>query len=174
MTSVSTNSNLEQLNFEFDYNLGAGTTLTFHAVGLVSLAGKPPYTVANPQILNVHSQNGGIGQGGQLEENFTDINLKDGTEFTGSTATGIVSLTGSGTFSQTINIAAFASSGTTGVTKVDDLEFIAVAFGLNFTNSDGSGAVVIDNFSITAVPEPTSATLFGVLIGCLGYRRRRA
>jgi len=167
----STDTTLNEIEFSFDYNVGTGTTLFFHAVGLVA---NTSFANANPQIFNTQAINGGT-QDVQREANYTDISLFDGTDPNGGTNFA-QALTGSGTFTGTFDLSQFASSTTTGITNVSDLDFVALAFGANVTDFTGAGAYSIDNFTveaISAVPEPSSFAVFAIAMVGFGFRRRR-
>lgn len=95
--------------------------------------------------------------------------MKDGAASGfGGTATAISGLlTGSGTYSTTFSI---TSLGITGVTTAGDLDYYLIQFA---QDEDGNpGVTSVDNFSLTAVPEPSSLALLG-LGGLLIVRRQR-
>eukprot|EP00903_Cladosiphon_okamuranus_P003642 g3640.t1 len=165
---TTTDTSLTSVTLSFNYSIGTGTTLYFHAVGLQNLATKAN---TNPQIFNTQAINGST-QDGQREDNYTDISLFDGSDPSGA-ATDAQALTGTGVFTGTYDISAFSSSGSTGITSVADLDFIAVAFGANVTDYTGDGAYSIDNFTITAVPEPSATALLGLAGLAFAARRRR-
>ncbi len=145
-----TDPNLTEVTISFDYSVGAGTTMYFHAIGLVN---NPTFANANPQILNTQDQNGNI-QETQREANYTDVSLFDGSDPTGNRS-GAIALTGSGTYTGTFDLSAYP-----GISSVGDLDSIALAFGNDMTASDGSGAVSLDNVKVVATGSSSTTLRF--------------
>ena len=97
-------------------------------------------------------------------------NLKDGAASGFGAASTALSgeLTGTGTYSKTFSISGL---GIAGVTTAADLDYYLIQFA---QEEDGlAGTTSIDNFSITAVPEPSSTALLGLGGLALIMRRRK-
>ncbi|MFC5050622.1 PEP-CTERM sorting domain-containing protein [Rubritalea spongiae] len=164
-----------ELTFSFDYNVGADATLYFHAYGLYN----GTTTGNNTQLHNTGVQNGTIqtqfdGSPTANQGDFTGINFKDGSLGGAGNASTAFSgaLTGSGTFTQTIVLGEGAFA-TAGVNDINDLQYLTMGWGSNVTTTTGTGAISIDNFSVTAIPEPSSSALLLGGLGALVLRRRR-
>lgn len=161
-----------ELTFTFDYTVGTGSTLYFHANGLFDGT-----LVGSTQLHNTGTSNGSIqsqydngGTGGD----YTGINLKDGAANPNGAAGGAFELTGTGTFSQTINLTA---AGYEEIGDLNDLQYVTMGWSSNVTVADGSGAITLDNFvfsaEATAVPEPSSFALLGGALACFAASRWR-
>jgi len=160
------------ISFSFDYNVTAGTpSLYFHLKG-VDVTGASP--VWEQQLL---------GRGGaafvtdsvDLAANNTDTynlfngNLSDGGSAGDTYGGGNTNLTGTGTISGTIDLSGYTSGGRTG--DLSDYDYLAAAFAFDF---DEAATIEISNFSVTAVPEPSSTALLGLGGLALVIRRKRS
>jgi hypothetical protein len=145
-----TGDDLTHLTFSFDYTVGTGSTLYFHAIGLNdgTLGG-------NAQLHNFITDGGIQSQydnnGQPTSGDFTGTNLKDGAASPSGAAAGAWSFAAgtSGTFTQTVNI-----SGYTGIDDINDFQYLTMGFASDVTDITGAGAISIDNFSVIAIPEP--------------------
>ena len=162
-----------EITFSFDYVVGTGATLFFHGTGLNngSLAGTTQLHNVGATNGNIQSQYDGSPTAGQGD--YSGINLGSGAAAPNGGSGGALSgaLTGSGTFTQTIDISQF-----TGITDISDFQLITFGFGSNVTDTT-AGAISIDNFEFSvaeAVPEPTSAIALLGLFSALAVRRRRS
>lgn len=162
----------DQLTFSFDYDLGTGATLYFHAVGLHSgTAGTGSTQLHNTGVTNgtIQSQYDGFPTANQGD--FIGVNIKDGSlaphGTAGTSITG--ALTGSGTFSQTYNIASYA-----GIDDINDFQYLTMGWAASITDT-ANGSIAIDNFELNAnvVPEPYSFVLLGGAFACFVAQRSR-
>ncbi|MFC7335783.1 PEP-CTERM sorting domain-containing protein [Haloferula chungangensis] len=174
ISTLGLGAGLTQISVSFDYTVGAGTSLYFHLIGWTQ-NGSPD---ANEIIGNTQPQNGGLQNQGDTD--FGDVSILTGADPGNGTADTIsFAENTSGTYSQTFTLTGYSwsvdeSPGLTGsITSVLDFDFIQVAFATDMANADGSGAVSIDNLSIQAIPEPSSAALLGLGLSGLLLRRRR-
>ena len=164
-TIESSDTSLTQITYTFDYAVGAGSTLFFHSnlftgtfsagTGSRLTAEGGNYFATGPDDFNAHYTSA--------------FNLSNGNIPTGLASDAVASFEGSssGTFTQTVDISAF-----TGINSIADVDAILAVFTAD-TSATGDGAISIDNFSITAVPEPSVFALFGIgFIGGSFYRRR--
>jgi len=163
--------NFTTLTFSFDYTVGTGSTLYFHAIGLHS----GTTLGANTQLHNTGVQNGTIqsqyNNGTTNAGDFTGVNLFTGAlNPNGNSGTAIAFASNtSGTFSGTYDI-----SGYSGISSINDLQFLTMGFGSDVTDTSGAGAISLDNFSVTAaVPEPANAFVIALGIAALMTGRRR-
>jgi len=163
------------IEFSFDYVVGTGTTLFFHAIGLTENG----INNSNEILANTGSSNGGIQNQADTAANYGDISLLTGND-PGNVTADAVALTGSGTYTGSFDVSTYswsadeAAGGLSGsIIDLSDFDLLQFAFGANVTTTDGSGAYSIDNFSVTTIPEPSSALLLS--LGALGLvvRRRR-
>lgn len=155
-----------QLTISFNYTVAAGDTLYAHFWGMTGVSDLDNQFVSNIEA----SANGGVNLNTGSSDELTVYNLKDGVSSGfGGTATSISgALTGSGFYTKTFTIADLAISG---VTTAGDLDYYLIQFA---KNEDGNaGTTSIDNFSLTAVPEPSSAALLGLAGLVLILRRRK-
>ena len=155
-TVSSADTSLTSLTLTFDYTVGAGSTLYFHAYGWSN------YTETDGQIHNTTARDGMVQNQG-ISEFSNYWNLKNG-------GTAVVDIGGwgdawaidggvsgvSGTFSQVVDIASYV-----GINNITDIDYIALGFANNATVFDGTGAVSVDDFKLTA-PSRHSAGLFVV------------
>ena len=170
-------STATEITFSFDYVVGTGSTLYFHGTGLSGgtiLAGNTQLHNTGAQNGNIQSQYDDAGGNNGSAGDFTGINLGNGAVAPNGGSGGALSggLTGTGTFTQTIDISQF-----TGITDISDFQFLTFGFASNVTDNTGAGAISIDNFEFSvaeAVPEPTSAIALLGLFSALAVRRRRS
>ena len=160
------------LSFSFDYNVTAGSpSIYFHLRGIEETGVSPVWSfdLAGRGGAAFHSDatNGG-GPGADTET----YSLFDGTLIDGAPGTayngGNLNLTGTGTISATIDLSGFTSGGRTG--DLSDYDYLSAAFAFDF---DEAGTAGISNFSVTSVPEPSSAALLGGLLALSAVMLRR-
>ncbi|MDF7808202.1 hypothetical protein P4E94_12185 [Pontiellaceae bacterium B12219] len=170
---TTTDTSLTKIQVSFDYAVGTGSTLYFHLHGYTE-NGAP---AANEPLANTGAQNGRIQN--QAEDQYADISLLDGSDpaFEPSGYSLFAAGT-SGNYAQTFDLTEYSWSddelpGVSGsIGSVVDFDLILAAFASNMTETDGSGAISIDNFKVTAIPEPAVlglVVLFGS--GLLFVRR---
>ena len=148
-----------QIAVSFDYTLAAGATLKFYLEGITeNVTPAANEILANPGALN------GNAQIFKSEVDYAGMDLLNGLEPTDGVA---ATLTGNGTYSALIDLTGYSwddqdpEAGVSGsIANVTDFEAIVAFFGANVTVN--GAAMSIDNFSVTAIPEP--ATL-GLVIG---------
>ena len=155
------------ISFSFDYNVSAGSpSIYFHLKGVD--AGASP--IWKQQL---------VGRGGtayvtdsvDLAANNTDTynlfngNLSDGGSAADAYNVGNTNVTGTGTVTGTIDLSGHAT-----YQDLSDYEYLAVAFAFDF---DEAATVEISNFSVTSVPEPSSAALLGGLLALSAVMLRR-
>jgi hypothetical protein len=145
-----------QIKVEFDYTTLAGTPkVYFHLGGFNATGGSPSWTISTSQ------RNGSAGA--------TDVDGGSYELSTGSTSFGYSgATTGTGTISLTYDLSGYD------VTDLADYEYLAGAFAWDM-NTQGD-SIEISNFSVTAIPEPSS---IGLMVGlgaiiAVGFRRRMA
>lgn len=159
------------IQVSFDYAVGTDSTLYFYSVGL----NNGTLTGAT-QLHNLGVENGIIqSQYDDFPEissagDYTGYNLLDGSIApTGTPASALATLIGSGTFSQTFDI-----SNDSGINQINDLQYITMGFASDVTNTDGTGAIRISNFSVSGVPEPSTVILLALgFLGIVSLRHRR-
>ena len=100
-----------------------------------------------------------------------EYNLSGGGVGGSNTANAVTSFVGgtSGTFSQTYDISGFGG----GDFSIADVSNVLAVFTVN-AGAVGDGAISIDNFNMTAVPEPSSTALLGLGGLALMLRRKRS
>jgi hypothetical protein len=176
-TVTTADTTLTQLKFEFDYTVGTGSTLYFHANGLKT-NGVP---AANEILYNIGAQSGAIQD--LADGNFADINIFAGTDPNGAAVDAVSFAAGtSGTYNATFDLSAYtweageAIVGGTTVGNITSFDYLALLFASDVTDNTGAGAISIDNFRVTAVavPEPSSFAMFLGGMSLLTMRRRRA
>ena len=153
------------LRLSFDYSVGAGDTLYAHLWGLTGTSDEDGEFIGN-----IEAGANGNTNFGSTSTDLTTYNLTDGASAGfGGTGTAISgALTGSGTYTTAIDI---ASLGIGGVTTAGDLDYYIIQFAQN--ENGLAGVTSIDNFSLTAIPEPSSTALLGLGGLALMLRRRR-
>ncbi|MEP2777534.1 MAG: PEP-CTERM sorting domain-containing protein [Luteolibacter sp.] len=160
-----------QLTFSFDYTVGTGSTLFFHAIGLYNGT-----TTGSAQLHNF-TQNGNIQSqydNGAPDGDYTGMNLKNGAASPSGAGTGAWSFAAgtSGTFTQTIDLSLPAYAG---ITDINDFQYITMGWASDVTDNTGAGAITIDNFKFTGVvPEPTTPAMILGGLGMLALIRRRS
>ena len=156
------------INISFDYSVASGDKLYAHLWGMTGISDDDGQIVSNIE----GSANGNVtlnATAGDTDE-LTTYNLKDGAASGFGAASTALSgeLTGTGTYSKTFSISGL---GIAGVTTAADLDYYLIQFA---QEEDGlAGTTSIDNFSITAVPEPSSTALLGLGGLALIMRRRK-
>ncbi|MDP4647239.1 MAG: PEP-CTERM sorting domain-containing protein, partial [Akkermansiaceae bacterium] len=145
------------VTLSFDYNVGTGNTLYTHLRAVNSST--------TAWSVNTGAQNGNAWD---TNTGGTTYNLFDGltTSVSGSANQGdageAVSLTGSGNYSNTIDLSGYT------ISDLADYEWLMLGFAANATTDNTS---TVSNLSLTVIPEPSSTVLVG--LSALGLLRRR-
>ena len=168
----STATYLDKVTLSFDYSVGAGSTLYFYST-LFTGEAAASMDARNSKTDGTYWANDFNTQWGS-SPNFRvgfagpDYNLSGGGVGGSNTANAVTSFVGgtSGTFSQTYDISGFGG----GDFSIADVSNVLAVF----TITAGDGAISIDNFNMTAVPEPSSTALLGLGGLALALRRRRS
>lgn len=139
------NSDATTLKVTFDYNTGTGDTLTAHFWAAQNGGGGTNSWITNNQGWS----NGNSGQNQDQSQNYDTFNLLDGdtTPDGGDHITG--ALTGTGTFTWTVDV---STLGISGVSTVGDLDTLFFAFA---ANESGGGTTSVDNLKIETGVSPT-------------------
>ena len=168
----STDTSLTQVTLSFDYSVGAGSTLYFYST---LFTGEASSTMqARTGVTDGTYRANDFSQGWSANVGFSgpEYNLGGGSTTSSSTANAVTSFLGStsGTFSQTYDISEFGG----GDFSIADVSNVLAVFTVN-ANAAGVGAISIDNFNMTAIPEPGAYALLGGLLalGHVMVRRRR-
>jgi hypothetical protein len=167
----STATYLDKVTLSFDYSVGAGSTLYFYST---LFTGEPGNMDARQSKTNgnywANDFNNQWGNPPRVGFAGPDYNLSGGG-LSGTTVDAVTSFVGgtSGTFSQTYDISGFGG----GDFSIADVSNVLAVFTVN-AGAAGDGAISIDNFNMTAVPEPSSTALLGLGGLALALRRRRS
>ena len=169
----STATYLDKVTLSFDYSVGAGSTLYFYSTLFTgepgaNMDGRTSKTDGTYWANDFNNQWGTapfVGFAGP------EYNLSGGGVGGSNTANAVTSFVGgtSGTFSQTYDISGFGG----GDFSIADVSNVLAVFTVN-AGAVGDGAISIDNFNMTAVPEPSSTALLGLGGLALALRRRRS
>ena len=163
----------DKVTLSFDYSVGAGSTLYFYSTLFTgeadsSMAARTSKTDGTYWANDFNSQWGTAPFKGFAGPEY---NISGGGVGGSNTANAVTSFVGgtSGTFSQTYDISGFGGGGF----SIADVSNVLAVFAVNAAAA-GDGAISIDNFNMTAVPEPSSTALLGLGGLALALRRRRA
>ncbi|CAA6676241.1 MULTISPECIES: PEP-CTERM sorting domain-containing protein [unclassified Lentimonas] len=159
-------TSLTEISISFDYTVPADATLFFYVAGYegpltTGLSGRLTGTDGEYQLGGSDDFDGHLGAG---------YTLLGGATPTGLAATALATLSNaSSTFNQTYNISAFGGGGF----SIADFDYMTVVFGIDTTLTAGS--ITVDNFNMTAIPEPGTYALLAGLTGLVFVmvRRRR-
>ena len=163
----------DKVTLSFDYAVGAGSTLYFYST-LFTGEAAATMDARNSKTDGTYWANDFNTQwGSPAREGFAgpEYNLSGGSVSGSSTANAVTSFVGgtSGTFSQTFDISGFGG----GDFSIADVSNVLAVFTVN-ADAAGDGAISIDNFNMTAVPEPSSTALLGLGGLALMLRRKRS
>ncbi len=168
----STDTYLDKVTLSFDYSVGAGSTLYFYSTLFTGEAGSNMDGRTSKVDGTYFANDFASGWSGRIGFDGPEYNLVGGSTTTSSTANAVTSFVGgtSGTFSQTYDISGFGGGGF----SIADVSNLIAVFAVN-ADAVGDGAISIDNFNMTAIPE--SGT-YALLAGCFALasimvRRRR-
>ena len=163
----------DKVTLSFDYSVGAGSTLYFYSTLFTgeadsSMAARTSKTDGTYWANDFNSQWGTAPFKGFAGPEY---NISGGGVGGPNTANAVTSFVGgtSGTFSQTYDISGFGG----GDFSIADVSNVLAVFTVN-AGALGDGAISIDNFNMTAVPEPSSTALLGLGGLAFALRRRRA
>ena len=154
-----------KMTISFDYSTSGSDTLTAHfwAVQTGGAAGSVSWITNNQGWINGNSgQNEDTSSGG-----YDTFNLLDGDTTPDNTDSITGQLSGTGTFTLTIDV---STLGIAGVSTVGDIDTFFLAFAGNETTG---GTTWVDNLVIT-VPEPSSTALLGLGLSSILLRRKRS
>ena len=168
----STDTSLTEVTLSFDYSVGEGSTLYFYSTLFTGEAGANMDGRVSKTDGTYFANDFANGWSGRIGFSGPEYNLKaGGSVSTSSTANAVTSFLGgtSGTFSQTYDISGFGG----GDFSIADVSNVLAVFTVNAAAA-GDGAISIDNFNMTAVPEPSSTALLGLGGLAFALRRRRA
>jgi hypothetical protein len=145
-------TSLTKITISFKYSVPADATLYFYAAGYEG----PLTTGLNGRLTDTNGEyylGGGDDFDGHLG---TGYNLLNGATPTGAAATALTTLSNaSGTFTQTYDISAFGVG-----FNITDFDYMTLVFGVDTTAT--SGSITVDNFTVTAIPEPAAIGLLGL------------
>ena len=164
----STDTSLTEVTLSFDYSVGAGTTLYFYSTLFTGEANANMAARTSKTDGTFWANDFVFGWGAHPGFSGSQYNLGGGSTTTVSTANAVTSFLGgtSGTFSQTYDISGFAGGSDFSIADVSN---VLAVFTTNIgAVGDGDGAISIDNFNMTAIPEPGTYALLGGLLA-LGY-----
>ena len=154
-----------KMTISFDYFTDGSDTLTAHfwAVQTGGAAGSVSWITNNQGWINGNSgQNEDTSSGG-----YDTFNLLDGDTTPDNVDSITGQLSGTGTFTLTIDV---STLGIAGVSTVGDIDTFFLAFAGNETTG---GTTWVDNLVIT-VPEPSSTALLGLGLSSILLRRKRS
>ncbi|MDF1754451.1 MAG: tandem-95 repeat protein [Verrucomicrobiales bacterium] len=171
LTVDSLDPNLNLITVSFDYEIGAGSTVYFHSHLL-----KEDGTPTNNQLFNTGVANGNI-QSQWKNNGYLSANLSgnNGAQ-NGSAGTAVASFTNStsssitDSYSMTFDISDYiAENASTGgsleIDSISDVDVLMFGFANNIVNRDGTGAVSISNFNISASPTASTTLTFAGTAG---------
>jgi len=163
----------DKVTLSFDYSVGAGSTLYFYSTLFTgeadsSMAARTSKTDGTYWANDFNNQWGSAPFKGFAGPEY---NLSGGGVGGSNTANAVTSFVGgtSGSFSQTYDISGFGG----GDFSIADVSNVLAVFTVNAAAA-GDGAISIDNFNMTAVPEPSSTALLGLGGLALMLRRKRS
>ena len=147
----TTDTSLTQVTVSFDYTVGAGSALYFHLWGLTQNGTPAPAEI----LANTGASNGSIQN--QADAQYGDLSLHNGADPNGAAGSGVTFASGtSGSYSMTFDLTAYSWSadeapGLSGnIANITDFDYLLTAFSTSVSNEDGSGAISIDNFNLSA------------------------
>jgi hypothetical protein len=163
----------DKVTLSFDYAVGAGSTLYFYSTlftgeANASMAARTSKTDGTYWANDFNNQWGSAPFVGFAGSKYNIIGGGAGGSNTANAVTSFVGGT-SGTFSQTYDISGFGG----GDFSIADVSNVLAVFTVNAAAA-GNGAISIDNFNMTAVPEPSSTALLGLGGLALMLRRKRS
>ena len=163
----------DKVTLSFDYSVGAGSTLYFYSTLFTgeadsSMAARTSKTDGTYWANDFNNQWGSAPFKGFAGPEY---NISGGGVGGSNTANAVTSFVGgtSGSFSQTYDISGFG----VGDFSIADVSNVLAVFTVNAAAA-GDGAISIDNFNMTAVPEPSSTALLGLGGLALMLRRKRS
>ena len=170
INSLSTTDTwLDKVTLSFDYSVEAGSTLYFYSTLFTGEAGGNMDGRTSKTNGTYFANDFANGWSGRIGFSGPEYNLGGGSTTSSSTANAVTSFVGgtSGTFSQSYDISGFGG----GDFSIADVSNVLAVFTVN---TAAAGAISIDNFNMTAVPEPSSSALLGLGGLALMLRRKRS
>ena len=162
----------DKVTLSFDYAVGAGSTLYFYST-LFTGEADSSMDARNSKTDGTYWANdfNSVWSGTKFGFAGPEYNLSGGGVGGSNTANAVTSFVGgtSGTFSQTYDISGFGG----GDFSIADVSNVLAVFAVD-AGAVGDGAISIDNFNMTAVPEPSSTALLGLGGLALMLRRKRS
>ena len=149
-----------EVTFSFDYNVTADDTLSVHLWGMDGTYENG----TDSRVVNFAVLGGGLYWMDE-DANVEAYALQGGGANPGAA---LVTLSGSGTYSTTIDIGSLSIAG---VTTAGDFEYYMLGFGRDVGAT--AGTISIDNLSFTSVPEPGTYALLAGLTGLVFVMLRR-
>jgi autotransporter-associated beta strand protein len=133
------------ISLSFDYSVGAGDTLYVHLRGLTGEFDLDDDFIANQEEGNGLSMSEVANPETDETSSVRKYNFKDGSQTMNGTGAAIAALTGSGTYTTTINV---VSLGISGIDDISDFGYVLLAFQ---KGEDGAaGNTTIDNVVLTS------------------------